>query len=179
MLTHVYDQVCEVQFYVSNITLVDEEPQEDGTQYEIDLIPCYSPNGGECVEECPELHNVPLLYNEIENKYYIADISNAILEAEENGVDVYSYNAYKGKPIKTQLYQAEYKDGMVTSTGATYTEPHTTVSIYQGSKEPTTKKATTIADLIEILENAQGLDYTEVFVSGVFTSSSKIEEGEQ
>mgnify|MGYP004529594611 CR=1 FL=1 len=173
MLTHVYDQVCEVQFYVSNITLVDEEPQENGTQYEIDLIPCYSPNGGECVEECPELHNVPMMYNEKENKYYIADISVAIQEAEDNGLDVYNYNSYNpnNPNVTTQLHQAEYKDGMITSTGATYTEPHTTVSIYQDSKEPTTKEATTIAELIEILEEIQ--DYTEVVVSGAFCKAIK------
>lgn len=171
MLTHVYDQVCEVLFFVSAISIVDEKPHKDGTQYELDLVPCYSPNGDEGLEECPELHNVPLLYNEIENKYYIADISNAILDGENDGLDVYNYNAYRDKPtIKTQLYEAEYKDDMITSTGATYTEPHSTVSIYQANKETITQEATTIPDLIEILEYAQGLDYTEIVVSGAFTS---------
>lgn len=173
MLTHVYDQVCEVLFFVSAITIVDEEPQKDGTQYELDLVPCDSPNGAECLEDCPELHNVPLLYNEIEDKYYIADISNAILEAENNGLDDYNYNAYKGKPIKTQLYEAEYKDNMITNTGATYTEPHSTVSIYQANKEPLTQEATTITDLIEILEYANTLDFTEIVISGAFTKGIK------
>ena len=174
MITHVYDQVCEVLFFVSAITIVDEKPHKDGTQYELDLVPCYSPNGAECLEDCPELHNVPLLYNEIEDKYYIADISNAILEAENNGLDAYNYSAYKGKPIiETQLHEAEYKDNMITSTGATYTEPHATVSIYQKGKEPLTQEATTIPDLIEILEYAKTLDYTEIVISGAFTKGIK------
>lgn len=176
MLTHVYDQVCEIQFYVANINLVDEKPQEDGTLYEIDLIPCYSPDCDEVWQECPELRHVPMMYNEKENAYYIADISVAIQEAEDNGLDVYDYNTYNpDEPhTTTQLYEAEYSDGMITSVGGTtYTEPHTTVSIYQANKEPTTKEATTIPELIEILENAQGLDYTEVVVSGAFCKAIK------
>lgn len=173
MLTHVYDQVCEVLFFVSAISIVDEKPRKDGTQYEIDLIPCDSPNGDEGWEECPELHNVPLLYKE--KAYYIADISQAIIEAEENGLEVYNYNAYRDNEstIKTQLYEAEYKDNMVTSIGATYTEPHTSVSIYQHGKEPLTQEATTITDLIEILKYAQTLDYSEVVISGAFTKGIK------
>lgn len=56
------------------------------------------------------------------------------------------------------------------STGSTYTEPHATVTIYQHGKEPLTQEATTIADLIEILEYANTLDFNEVVISGAFTS---------
>lgn len=72
MLRTVYDQVTETEFFVSNINLVDEKPQEDGTLYTIDLVPCYSPNGDDCWENCPELHNVPMMYNETQDKYYNA-----------------------------------------------------------------------------------------------------------
>lgn len=173
MLTCVYDQVCEIEFYVANINLVDEKPMKDGTQYEIDLVPCYSPDCEECVEECPEIRNVPLVYNEKENTYYIADISAVILEAENNGLDVYDYNSYNpNKPHTTvPLYEANYSDGLLTSTGATNTEPCVTVSIYQADKDVLVQEATTIADLIEILEYANTLDYTEIVVSGAFTSS--------
>lgn len=173
MLTHVYDQVTETEFFITKIVLADEEPSKDGdgTSYSIDLT-SYPDDYSDSVE----ILNVPLVYNEKEDSYYIADISEALLEAENNSLDVYNYNTYNpNEPnTTTQLYEAEYSDGMITSNGEPYhTEPHTTVSIYQANKEPLTQEATTIPDLIEILEYAQTLDYTEVVVSGAFTKGIK------
>lgn len=113
-----------------------------------------------------------------QDKYYMADISKAILEAENKGLEIIYYNSYNpDEPhTTTQLYEAEYKDGMLTNEGEPYRKDqmhHVSVDIYQNGKEPFTQEATTIPDLVEILEYADTLDYTELVISGVFTSKSK------
>lgn len=164
MLRTVYDQVTETEFFVSNINLVDEEPVRYGTTtYEIDLV---------SYNDDTTLFNVPLTVTEDEDgnyTYAMPDISEIIDLMITIDKDTYDYHGEK----RSHLYDCKYSDGVLTSTGAFHSEPHTMVSIYQDGKEPLTQEATTIPDLIEILEYAQKLDYTEVFVSGVFTSKSK------
>lgn len=165
MLRTVYDQVTETEFFVSNINLLDEKPVRNGvTTYEVDLVSCMD-------EDDTVLLNVPLTVTEHQDgsyTYAIADISQAIEEVCTTGVDTYNYH----NEISTQVYDCEYDDVLLTSTGATYTELHTTVSIYQANKEPLTQEATTIPELIEILEEIQD-NYTEVVVSGAFCKAIK------
>lgn len=150
MLTHVYDKVAEIMYYVTNINLVDEKYQVDGTTlYELDLV---------SVDDADIAYfNVPFTVTEEDDSYTyaIADISN--------------YHNEKN----TQLYDCEYRDNVIFSYPEINTEPHTTVSIYQSGKELTTKEATTIAELIEILEETQNINYTEVVVSGAFCKAIK------
>lgn len=154
MLTHVYDKVTETMYYVTTINLIDEEYQQGGTTlYELDLI---------SVDDADIAYfNVPFTITETEEDggytYAIADISNYHNEKE------------------IRLYDCEYRDNtLIFSYPDTQELPNsTTVSIYQGSKEPTTKEATTIAELIEILEEIQSIDYTEVVISGAFCKTIK------
>lgn len=165
MITHVYDNANAISYQVTTIAMVDECFTEEGTSYTLDLVS----SDGEIT-----LYNVPLsieVSSEGVYKYYMADISTAI----EEGKTTYDYN--------TENYSRLYECGSggafdgehtLTSYGATYTEPKTAVSIYQHGKEPLTQEATTIPDLIEILEYAQTLDYTEVVISGAFTKGIKM-----
>lgn len=150
MLTHVYDKVTETMYYVANINLVDEKYQVDGTTlYELDLV---------SVDDADIAYfNVPFTVTEEDGgyTYAIADISN--------------YHNEKN----IQLYDCKYCGNVIFSYPEINTEPHTTVSIYQSGKEPTTKDATTIAELIEILEETQSIEYTEVVISGVFCKAIK------
>lgn len=160
MITHVYDNENAISYQVTTIAMADECFTEEGTSYTLDL----ASEDGEIT-----LYNVPLEVEVCEGvyKYYMADISTAL----EGGKTTYDYNTEN----YSRLYECgnfgEYNnDGhTLTSYGATYTEPKTAVSIYQHGKEPLTQEATTIPDLIELLEYAQTLEYTEVVVSGAFT----------
>lgn len=161
MITHVYSQAMGVWFFVSCINLIDERPQKGGTTtYEVDLVS----------EQEPEitLFNVPLTVTEYGSActYAMPDIS-AVLE------DTNTYNYHDEK--KTQLYDCEYSPhkGVLFLTEATLTEAHATVSIYQPNEEHTTKGITTISELIDTLEQAQSMPYTEVVVSGTFTRSTR------
>lgn len=150
MLTHVYDKVTKTMYYVTNINLLDEEYQVDGTTlYELDLV---------SVDDADIAYfNVPFTITETKKNsnyiYAIADISNYCNEKE------------------IRLYDCEYRDNvLIFSYPDTKELPNsTTVSIYQSGKEPTTKEATTIAELIEILEE----NYTEVVISGAFCKAIK------
>lgn len=150
MLTHVYDKVTETMYYVTTINLIDEEYQQGGTTlYELDLI---------SVDDADIAYfNVPFTVTEEDGNYTyaIADISNYHNEKE------------------IRLYDCEYRDNTLIFSYPDTQEPHTTVSIsiYQANKEPTTKEATTIPELIEILEEIQ--DYTEVAISGAFCKAIK------
>lgn len=152
MLTHVYDKVTETMYYVTNINLIDEEYQPGGTTlYELDLV---------SVDDADIAYfNVPFTVTEEDGSYTyaIADISNY----------------HNEKAIK--LYDCEYRDNvLIFSYPDTKELPNsTTVSIYQSGKEHTTKEATTIAELIEILEETQSIDYTEVVISGAFCKAIK------
>lgn len=163
MITHVYDNANAISYQVTGIAMVDECFTEEGTSYTLDLVS----EDGEIT-----LYNVPLCLEIVEGvyKYYMADISTAL----EGGKTTYDYN--------TENYSRLYECGSggafdgehtLTSYGATYTEPKAAVSIYQHGKEPLTQEATTIPDLIEILEYAQTLDYTEIVISGAFTKGIK------
>lgn len=150
MLTHVYDKITETMYYVTNINLIDEEYQVDGTTlYELDLV---------SVDDADIAYfNVPCTITEKDGSYTyaIADISNYHNEKE------------------IRLYDCEYRDNTLIFSYPDTQEPHTTVSIYQANKEPTTKEATTIPELIEILEEIQNINYTEVVVSGAFCKAIK------
>ena len=159
MLRTVTDSVTNTEFFVTNINLLDERPLEDSvTTYEVDLV---------SIDEDITLLNVPMTYED--GTYAIADISQAIDMMNTYSLDTYDYHTEK----RTEVYECVSNADSILSTGATYTEPHTSVSIYQANKEPITQEATTIADLIEILEYAQTLDYSEVVVSGAFTKGIK------
>ena len=154
MLTHVYDKVTETMYYVTNINLIDEEYQQGGTTlYELDLI---------SVDDADIAYfNVPFTITETEEDgsytYAIADISNYHNEKE------------------IRLYDCEYRDNVLIFSypdkQSKEMPNNVTISIYQSGKEPTTKEATTIAELIEILEEIQ--DYNEVVVSGAFCKAIK------
>lgn len=165
MLTHVYDKVTETMFFITVIQLIEESIDENATNlYNMDLVSC----DGEMT-----IYNVPATITMEDGTvtgYAIADISNVIADLTDVGKTTYNYHSKKN----TQLYDCECGDGVLINYPEINIEPHTTVSIYQANKEPTTKEATTIPDLIEILEETQSIDYNEVVVSGVFTSSSKI-----
>lgn len=160
MITHIYDNANAISYQVTTIAMVDECFTEEGTSYTLDLVS----EDGEIT-----LYNVPLCLEVCADqvyKYYMADISTAL----EGGKTTYDYKANE----YTRLYECgSFGEHSLTSYGSTYSEPHTTVSIYQHDKEPLTQEATTIPDLIEILEYAQTLDYTEVVVSGAFTKGIK------
>lgn len=162
MLTHVYDKVTETMFFITVIQLIEESIDEDGTNlYNMDLVSC----DGEMT-----IYNVPATITMEDGTvtgYAIADISNVITDLTDVGKTTYNYHSKKN----TQLYDCKCDDGVLINYPEINTEPHTTVSIYQGSKEPTTKEATTIAELIEILEEIQ--DYTEVAISGAFCKAIK------
>ena len=154
MLTHVYDKVTETMYYVTNINLIDEEYQVDGTTlYELDLV---------SVDDADIAYfNVPCTITEEDGSYTyaIADISKYRNEKE------------------IKLYDCKYRDNVLIfsypDTQSKELPNSTTVSIYQDSKEPTTKEATTIAELIEILEETQNINYTEVVISGAFCKAIK------
>lgn len=156
MLTHVYDKVTETMYYVTNINLIDEEYQVDGTTlYELDLV---------SVDDADIAYfNVPFTVTETEidgsYTYAIADISK--------------YRNEKNTP----LYDCEYRDNVLIFSYPDTKEPpnSTTVSIYQSGKEPTIKEATTIPELIEILKDTKNMNYTEVVVSGAFCKAIKKE----
>lgn len=163
MLTHVYDKVTETMFFITAIQLIEESIDENDTNlYNMDLVSC----DGEMT-----IYNVPAtitMENGTVTGYAMADISNVI--AGLTGEDkTYDYHSEKN----TQLYDCTCANGVLTNSPEINTEPHTTVSIYQGSKEPTTKEATTIPELIEILEETQSIDYTEVVISGAFCKAIK------
>ena len=163
MIRTVTDSVTNTEFFVTNINLLDERPLEDGvTTYEVDLVS----SDGDIT-----LLNVPLTYED--GAYALADISKAIDMMNTYSLDTYDYHSEK-RTIVYDCLLSNSGDNLL-STGATYTEPHTAVSIYQANKEPLTQEATTIPDLIEILEYAQTLDYTEVVISGAFTKGNKKE----
>ena len=153
MLTHVYDKVTETMYYVTNINLIDEEYQVDGTTlYELDLV---------SVDDADIAYfNVPCTITEKDGSYTyaIADISNYRNEKE------------------IRLYDCEYRDNVIFSYPDTQSKEmpnNVTISIYQSGKEHTTKEATTIPELIEILEETQSIDYTEVVISGAFCKAIK------
>ena len=157
MITNVYDNTNNIDYQVKTISMVDDTFMCDGTSYIVDL----ESTDGELT-----LFNVPLCV-EVSNdgvyKYHLADISSAL----EGGKTTYDYKA----DDYTRLYECgSFGEHSLTSYGSTYSEPHATVSIYQHGKEPLTQEATTIADLIEILEYANTLDFNEVVISGAFTS---------
>lgn len=160
MITNVYDNTNNIDYQVRKITMVDDTFMCDGTSYTLDL----ESTDGELT-----LFNVPVCVEVNSNqvyKYYMADISSAV----EDGKTTHDYKTDE----YTRLYECgSFGERSLTSYGSTYTEPHSTVSIYQVNKEPLTQEATTIPDLIEILEYAQTLDYTEVVVSGTFTKGIK------
>ena len=161
MIRTVTDSVTNTEFFVTNISLLDERPLEDGiTTYEVDLV---SSDGDITI------FNAPLTYED--GNYAIADISQVIDMINTYNLDTYDYHIEK----QTQVYDCLVSNSgdNIISTGSTYTEPHSTVSIYQANKEPLTQEATTIPDLIEILEYAQTLDYTEIVISGAFTKGIK------
>lgn len=153
MLTHVYDKVTETMYYVTNINLIDEEYQVDGTTlYELDLV---------SVDDADIAYfNVPCTITEKDGSYTyaIADISKYRNEKE------------------IKLYDCEYRDNTLIfsypDTQSKEMQNNVTISIYQSGKEHTTKEATTIAELIEILEEIQD-NYTEVVVSGAFCKAIK------
>lgn len=168
MLTHVYDQVTETMFIVARVTLEDDEYNLDGTMYSLDLI-----SQEKNIEDTLFLDNVPMMYNEEENSYYLADISTVITDLTDTEKTSYDYNnTQDNKDMNIPVFEADYnKGGLLTNYPEINTEPHTTVSIYQSGKEPTIKEATTIPELIEILEDTKNMDYTEVVVSGAFTNN--------
>lgn len=163
MLRTVQDSVTNTDLFVSKINLLDEKPVVDGvTTYEVDLV---------STEGDITLYNVPLTYDNCNGNYAIADISQAIDMMNTYEIDNYDYHTEK----ETQLYDCLLSTtcDTILSTGATRTEPCVTVSIYQADKDVLTQEATTILDLIEILEYANTLDYTEIVISGAFTSRIK------
>lgn len=92
MLTHVYDKITETMYYVTNINLIDEEYQVDGTTlYELDLV---------SVDDADIAYfNVPFTITETKKNsnyiYAIADVSN--------------YRNEKNTP----LYDCEYRDNVL------------------------------------------------------------------
>ena len=141
MLTHVYDKATETWLFVSQATLIDERPQENGTTtYELDLVS----------EQAPEytLFNMPLAV--VDDKtgdytYAMPDIAEVLKDGEGG---TYDYHV----ELSTPLYDCEYHNGVLVNT-TTHKEPMAVASIPKATQSKTLIEA--IDKLSEVLSKAK------------------------